>query len=178
MFGNLPAGSYRFCVHNLDLHLNPCEWPTANAAVPIRIAGSDPKLRLKVDPGRRVHIRVADPTAILSTPTAAGRLPELSVVVVDKSGKVRRPIPVLGKASAGHYSLVVPSDPVYGFAVLSRDVYLADHVGATVADLAFLAFADPISSSAAAAFTPQGPGLTRPRLEEPAVLLTVSGRKP
>lgn len=174
IFGNLPAGTYRFCVHNLDIHLNPCEWPTVNAAVPVQISASDPKLRLKVDPGRRVHLRVQDSAGLLTAALAGGRKPEVAVLIVDKSGKTLRRVPTLGAPTAGHYSLLVPDDPSYGFAVASPDVNLSDDRGSVIADRAFIPFANPLSPEARALLARQ----FHAEPDDPAVVVKVAGRKP
>src|SRR5262249_46241881 len=144
VFGNLPAASYKFCVHNLDNHLNSCEWPTPNAAVPIQISTFDPKLKLKVDPGRRVHLRMNDSAGLLSKALPTGVKPEVVVLIADQSGKVWRRVPPLGSGTAGHFSLLVPDDSFYGFALTSIGLNLADHTGAAIPNLAFVPFAAPL----------------------------------
>ncbi len=174
IFGNLPAATYNFCVHNLDNHLNPCEWPTKNAAVPVQISTFDPKLKLKVDPGRRVHLRINDSTSLLSKPLPSGAKPEVVVLIADQSGKVWRRVPALGASGAGHYSLLVPNEPSYGFALTSTGLTLADHAGAAVPSLAFVPFAAPLTADARALILQQ----SHVKPDDPAVIVTVVGIRP
>ena len=174
IFGNLPAGTYKFCVHNLDIYLNPCEWPTANAATAVQISSSDPKLRLKVDPGRRVYLRVNDSAGLLSTTLATGAKPELVVLIMDQSGKVWRRVPTLGTSTAGHYSLVVPNETTYGFALTSVGVSLADHAGAAIPSLAFIPFPAPLTDAQRALIFQQ----SHVQPDDPAVVVSIAGLKP
>lgn len=166
--------TYNFCVHNLDNHLNLCEWPTANAAVPIQISTFDPKLRLKVDAGRRVHLRINDSTGLLSKTLPTGFKPEIVVLIADQLGKVWRRVPALGASGAGHYSLLVPNEPTYGFALASTGLNLADHAGAAIPSRAFVPFAAPLTPNARALILQQ----SHVKPEDPAVIVTVAGLKP
>ena len=157
----------------MDNHLNPCEWPTVSDIGAVQVSNFDPKLKVRVELGRRVHLRLNDSAGLLSIALANGRKPDVAVLIVHKSGKVWRRVPALGAASAGHFSLLVPNDPSYGFALASADLTVNDHRGAAIADLTFVPFADPL--------TPEARALLKQRThrdpEDPAVVIQVAGPK-
>ena len=143
-FGNLPAGDYRFCLAHLGNYLNPCEWPSKNDLGRVTLGGSDPKLRLRADPGRRVSLKLNDVSGALQRPLATGKLPEPVVLVVDRAGKIWRRI--LPSSTDGvTFSDLVPDDSTYGFAVGNTDLAFGDDSGKSLAAKAFIPFAPKLT---------------------------------
>ena len=172
-FPSVIQGSYRVCTLNAGDYLNPCEWPSASDIGVVKIANSDPKLKLKLDRGRRVHLRLEDPKLALQVASVAGKKPEAIIGIVDTRGKVWRRANPLGTASAWNFTALVPNDPSYGFATVSADVNISDHAGVAVADKTFIPFAPSLTADQRA----QLRALLRKDPEDPAVLLKVVGPK-
>ena len=144
-FGNLPAGDYRFCLAHLGSYLNPCEWPSKNDLGRVTLGGSDPKLRLRADPGRRVSLKLNDVSGALQRPLATGKLPEPVVLVVDRAGKIWRRI-MPSSTDGVTFSDLVPDDSTYGFAVGNTDLAFGDDSGKSLAAKAFIPFAPKLTA--------------------------------
>lgn len=155
-------------------YLNPCAWPTKSDIGTVKITNADPKLKIKLDLGRRVHFRLDDPNQLLAAKPGNGNAKKLEalVLIVDTTGKVWQRAATIGSITAGNFIQLVPNDPSYGFAVTSADVSFGDY-GKSVKDKSFIPFATPLTADQRA----QIRLMWHHDPDDPAVVVKVGGPK-
>jgi hypothetical protein len=108
-FAGLPAGAYRICAQlNGGSLLNPCEWSSEPPLVAITAGQVLPGVKIALQQGVQVNVRVDDPNQVLPRPGKANKGNEVIVGIWTKSGF--HDVPRVFQDSAGqNHLLVVPS---------------------------------------------------------------------
>jgi hypothetical protein len=149
---NLPAATYRICVQvPAGGYLNPCTWTRNPTTVTLTAGKSAAGVALKLTPGSKVNVFIADPSNVLSQVGKSGQAPPVSMGVRTPLGIIEPFIMRSASKTGSQHEATIPFDSAVPIWIHSAKLALTQ-VGATAVPASGLSL--PVTHPSASAASP------------------------